>query len=164
MLEDKKVEKKEDREKELRVEEETLFREEVEGRVESTDGGNECFSTRKGESLFFTFPLPIIIPSAISPSFLRDGLPRMCRMPNWFSLWVISPAACHFSGAPVRKRLRRRMKGKWEILPSWYDSQSPWREHVDVLPSGLPPSNRDDVTRRAFGMQYDATSTYFLIY
>lgn len=42
-------------------------------RVESTDGGNECFSTRKGESLFFTFPSH----PSLSPPFRRRATARV---------------------------------------------------------------------------------------
>lgn len=53
------------RERQLRVEE--GIREDTGGkagqRVESTNGDNECFSTRKGESFFFTFPsYPSLLP------------------------------------------------------------------------------------------------------
>lgn len=64
-------------EKELRKESRALpsVRRAQEGGSASTDGDNECFSTRKGESLFFTFPYHFILLVALF--FLRSTIVRM---------------------------------------------------------------------------------------
>lgn len=96
------------------------------------------FSTRKGESLFFTFPSRH---PSISPPFLCEGPSRVVGR---LSLWVISPAACHFSGAPVRKRPLWRIKGRWETLRA--DAcESPWRNTSTYF---LPDCHHEDVTSR----------------
>lgn len=85
-------------EKKLHIEKTALLREQDEGRVESTNGANECLVRGKMNPFFFTFPS---CHPSILPPFLCE---RPSRVVSWLSLWVISSAACHFSGAPVRKR------------------------------------------------------------
>lgn len=104
------------------------------------------------KSLFFTFPF---LHRAVFP--LYEGSPSVSD--TRLSLWVISPVACRFSGALVRKRPLERMEVRWTFR-SWC-LRIALKQHADVLPSGLPPLGRDVVTWCASRMHYDAMSIYF---
>lgn len=88
------------------------------------------------KSLFFTFSF---LHHAVFP--LYEGSPSVWD--TRLSLWVISPVACRFSGALVRKRPLERMEVRWKTFRSWC-LRIALKQHADVC--FLPDCRPWDVT------------------